>query len=57
MIVISDEVYEKVTYDDTRHFCLTTVSGVRECILVVGAFSNLRHDGFSGGLMFMDLKN
>lgn len=39
MIVISDEVYEKITYDDTRHFCLATFPGMRERTLVVGSFS------------------
>jgi len=39
MIVISDEVYEKITYDDARHFCLSTFPRMRERTLVVGSFS------------------
>lgn len=39
MLVISDEVYEKITYDDARHFCLATFPGMRERTLVVGSFS------------------
>lgn len=39
MLVISDEVYEKITYDDARHFCLATFLGMRERTLVVGSFS------------------
>ena len=39
MIVISAEAYEKITYDVTRHFCLTTFPGVRERTLFVGSFS------------------
>jgi len=39
LLVISDEVYEKITYDDARHFCLATFPGMRERSLVVGSFS------------------
>ena len=39
LIVISDEVYEKITYDDTRHYCLATFPGMRERTLVVNSFS------------------
>jgi len=39
IVVISDEVYEKITYDDTRHFCMATFRGMRERTLVVGSFS------------------
>lgn len=39
MLVISDEVYEKITYDDGRHHCLATFPGMRERTLVVGSFS------------------
>jgi len=28
LLVISNEVYEKITHDDARHFCLTTFSGM-----------------------------
>jgi len=39
LIVISDEVYEKIVYDDARHYCLATFSGMQERTLVVNAFS------------------
>jgi len=39
LFVISDEVYEKIVYDDARHFCLATFPGMRERTLVVGSFS------------------
>jgi len=39
LIVISDEVYEKVVYDDARHYCLATFPGMRERTLIVNAFS------------------
>lgn len=34
LLVISDEVYEKITYDDTRHYCLAG-----ERTVAVGSFS------------------
>jgi aminotransferase len=39
MIVISDEVYEKIIYDGTKHYCLATFPGMRERTLVVNSFS------------------
>jgi len=39
MIVISDEVYEKIIYDKAKHHCLATFPGMRERTLVVGSFS------------------
>jgi len=39
LLVISDEVYEKITYDGVRHFCLATFPGMRERTLVIGSFS------------------
>jgi len=39
LLVISDEVYEKITYDGATHFCLATFPGMRERTLVVGSFS------------------
>lgn len=39
LIVISDEVYEKIIYDDTRHYCLATFPGMRERTIVVNSFS------------------
>ncbi len=39
LIVISDEVYEKITYDDVEHRCLATFSGMRERTVVVNSFS------------------
>jgi len=39
MIVISDEVYEKIIYDDAKHHCFATFPRMRERTLVVSSFS------------------
>jgi aminotransferase len=39
MIVISDEVYEKIVYDGAKHYCLAAFPGMRERTLVVNSFS------------------
>lgn len=39
LLVISDEVYEKITYDDAQHFCLASFPDMRERTIVVGSFS------------------
>ncbi|NWG11826.1 aminotransferase class I/II-fold pyridoxal phosphate-dependent enzyme [Candidatus Bathyarchaeota archaeon] len=39
LIVISDEVYEKITYDNTKHYCTATFPEMRERTLVVNSFS------------------
>lgn len=39
LVVISDEVYEKIIYDDAEHYCLATFPGMRERTLVVDSFS------------------
>jgi aspartate/methionine/tyrosine aminotransferase len=39
LIVISDEVYEKIVYDDAEHYCLAAFPGMRERTLVVNSFS------------------
>lgn len=39
LIVISDEVYEKITYDNAKHYCVATFPGMRERTLVVNSFS------------------
>ena len=39
LIVISDEVYEKIFYDDAKHFCFATFPGMRERTIVVNSFS------------------
>lgn len=39
MIVISDEVYEKIIYNDAKHYCLATFPGMQERTLVVNSFS------------------
>jgi len=39
LIVISDEVYEKITYDSAKHYCLATFPGMRERTLIVNSFS------------------
>lgn len=39
MIVISDEVYEKIVYDEAKHSCFATFPGMRERTLVINSFS------------------
>ena len=39
MIVISDEVYEKIIYDNAKHHCLATFPEMRERTLIVNSFS------------------
>jgi aminotransferase len=39
MIVISDEVYEKILYDAAKHNCLATFPEMRERTLIVNSFS------------------
>ncbi|UCG37312.1 MAG: pyridoxal phosphate-dependent aminotransferase [Candidatus Bathyarchaeota archaeon] len=39
LIVVSDEVYEKITYDNVKHHCLATFPGMRERTVVVNSFS------------------
>lgn len=39
LIVISDEVYEKIIYDNAKHYCLATFPGMRERTLIVNSFS------------------
>lgn len=39
LLVISDEVYEKIVYDDAKHHCIAAFPGMRERTLVVGSFS------------------
>ena len=39
MIVISDEVYEKIVHRDNKHICMATLPGMRDRTLVVGSFS------------------
>jgi aminotransferase len=39
LIVLSDEVYEKITYDGVRHYCLSAFPGMRERTVVVNSFS------------------
>lgn len=39
LIVISDEVYEKILYDDAEHHCIASLPNMKERTLVVGSFS------------------
>jgi aminotransferase len=39
LVVLSDEVYEKITYDGVRHYCLAALPGMRERTIVVNSFS------------------
>jgi len=39
LVVISDEVYEKIVYDRAKHYCLATFPGMRDRTIVVNSFS------------------
>ena len=39
LIVISDEVYEKILYDNAKHYCLATFPRLRDRTVVVNSFS------------------
>jgi aminotransferase len=39
LIVISDEVYEKIIYDDAKHISIASLSGMREQTITINAFS------------------
>jgi aminotransferase len=39
LLVISDEVYEKIIYDKANHHCAATFPGMRERTLIVNSFS------------------
>jgi aspartate/methionine/tyrosine aminotransferase len=39
MLVICDEVYEKIVYNGCKHYCVATFPGMRERTLVVNSFS------------------
>jgi len=39
LIVISDEVYEKILYDNAKHYCLATFPRMRDRTIVVNSFS------------------
>ena len=53
LLVISDEVYEKITYDDAKHFCFASFPKMRERTLVVGSFSkSYAMTGFRVGYIY-----
>ena len=39
LFVISDEIYEKIIYDDARHFSIAAVPGMKERTFLVNGFS------------------
>jgi aminotransferase len=39
LLVISDEVYEKIIYDSAKHYCIATFPGMRERTLIANSFS------------------
>ncbi len=53
LIVISDEVYERITYDGVKHYCLASFPKMRERTLVVCSFSKTyAMTGFRIGCVF-----
>jgi aspartate/methionine/tyrosine aminotransferase len=52
MIVISDEVYEKIVYNGAKHYCMVTLGGMRERTLVINSFSRTyAMRGLRGGIV------
>ncbi len=39
LLVLSDEIYEKIVYDDARHVSIASLPGMRERTIVVNGFS------------------
>jgi aminotransferase len=39
MIVISDEVYKTIVFDDNEHVSIATLPGMKDRTLVIGSFS------------------
>jgi aspartate/methionine/tyrosine aminotransferase len=39
LLVLADEVYEKIIFDGARHFSIASISGMRERAIVVNSFS------------------
>lgn len=39
LIVISDEVYEKITYDGVKHYCMAAFPGMKDRTIVINSFS------------------
>ncbi len=39
LIVVSDEVYEKIVYDGCQHHCISAFPGMRERTIVINSFS------------------
>jgi len=53
LIVISDEVYEKIVYGDSKHYCLAALPGMRDRTIVVNSFSKTyAMTGFRVGYAF-----
>jgi len=53
LIVISDEVYEKIVYDGVKHYSLATFPGMKERTVVVNSFSKTyAMTGFRVGYVF-----
>jgi aminotransferase len=53
LLVISDEVYEKIMYDGARHYCSASFPHMRERTLVVGSFSkSYAMTGFRVGYVY-----
>jgi len=39
LLVLADEAYEKIIYDDTRHFSIASLAGMKERTVTVNSFS------------------
>ena len=39
LLVVSDEIYDRLVYDDTKHICFSSLPGMRDRTVLLGGFS------------------
>jgi alanine-synthesizing transaminase len=49
LVVISDEIYDKILYDDAKHHCIASMATDIFCITMSGLSKNYRIAGFRAG--------
>jgi alanine-synthesizing transaminase len=49
LVVISDEIYDKILYDDAKHHCIASMASDIFCITMGGLSKNYRIAGFRAG--------
>lgn len=53
LTIISDEIYDKVLYDDTQHTCIASLADDVFCITMSGLSKNYRIAGFRAGWLLV----